>query len=120
MQKYLIVQQFLQFLNEANLLPYMVVQTQVRGTHGIPEEYIKEDGRITLNLSGKAALDLRIGIYQCQAQMMFNGVHADCVWHPEAIEAVYSPTPDGPKLLFGAPAVEETPPTNKPTLRIVK
>lgn len=122
MQKYQLVQHFITYLNEANLEPFMVVQTQVRGTCGIPGHLIKEDGRVVLNLSGKAALDLNIGIYQCQAQLMFSGQAASCVWHPEAIEAVYSPTEHGPKLVFGEPErdITEQPPTNKPTLRIVR
>ena len=122
-EKHEIIQQFMAYLRESNYLPHMILQTRIPGTHGFPAHYIKDDGRIVLNLSEKAALEVRIGIYQCQAELMFSGVPTSCVWHPEAIEAVYSPSPNGPKLIFGAPDTEKEAPINandKPTLRIVK
>lgn len=103
MERWQLISEVVAYLEDEGLRPHVLLQTKVPGTCGVPSRLIKEDGHVVLNLSSRAtANSLRMGMYQCQANMTFNQQHYSVAWHPDAVEAVYSPD-GGPKLVFPPP-----------------
>jgi len=123
MEKFQLVQEFIAYLENLGYRPHLTIDMTHPFTHGIPESVkaAQPKGSVTFNVSQTAAPDLRIGMYQCQASMRFNGVHADVAWHPDAIQVVHAPGPNTPHMIFPVEHnVEEVEVKTKPTLKVVK
>lgn len=120
MERWQLVSEVMEMLEDEGFRPHVVLQTRVPGTCGVPENFIKENGHVVLNLSRNATGDtLRIGMYQCAANLTFNGQHGSIAWHPDAVVAVYSPD-GGPKLVFEEPDPDKKPvDRRKPHLTLV-
>lgn len=106
------------FINEAGQIPNIVVQTKHVSVCGVPEHVVGNDGRVTLNVSEGATLNLRIGMYQIQFDCRFGGQHANIAMAPEAVEAVFAHGADGVKLVLPSAPVEEQM-SKKPNLTVV-
>jgi stringent starvation protein B len=120
MKKYELIQHFIAYLQSINEDPHIVLQTQIPGTCGIPPSLIGDRGLISLNLSARATDDtLRIGEYQCQADMRFKGEPRSVAWHVDGIELVYGRSADAPKLVLPSHKAIKYP-KPKPTLKVVK
>ncbi len=118
-ERWQLIGEVAEFLEDMNCRPHFAIQTRVTGTCGIPKDFIKKDGLVVLNVSRRATGDsLRIGMYQCAADLTFNGQHYSVAFHPDAVVAVYSPD-GGPKLVFPNPDLAEAPAQVRPKLSVV-
>lgn len=122
MERWQLISEMVAYLEDEGFRPHLGVQTRVPGTCGIPASAIRDCGHVSLNIGRQATADsLRIGMYQCQASMRFNGQHENVAFHPDAVVAVYSPD-GGPKLVFPAPDLNAKPDDRrkpKPKLSLV-
>lgn len=119
MERWQLISEFIAYLEDEGLRPFITIQTQLPGTCGLPPQYIKSTGHIALNISDSATNgSLRVGMYQCECNMRFGDELCATAWHPDAIESVFSPD-GGPKLLFPAPDLSANT-VVKPKLSIVK
>ncbi len=112
-----------------NLTPHLLVSADAPGVE-VPRQYV-EDGKVTLNISPRAAQSLLLGNELIQFNARFGGRS----WHvrvpPGAVLAVYA-RENGEGVVFGeveAPEEPVPPPTpgpdappkrGKPQLKIVK
>lgn len=124
MERWQLISEMIAYIEDEGHRPHVILQSGVPGTCGIPPQFIKNDGHVVLNISHAAtAGTLRIGMYQCAANMRFNGQHHAVAFHPDAVVGIYSPD-GGPKLLFPEVNPDEIPdagpvPIKRPKLSLV-
>ncbi|MES1942858.1 ClpXP protease specificity-enhancing factor [Salinisphaera sp. PC39] len=90
------------------LTPHMLVAADAPGVR-VPEQFVTEDGKITVNVSPSAVRDLALGNDMIRFSARFSGRPFEVEVPPGAVLALYA-RENGQGMLFGEVEEPEPPP----------
>lgn len=90
------------------LTPHMLVAADAPGVH-VPDQFVTEDGKITINVSPSAVRDLALGNDFIRFSARFSGRPFEVEVPPGAVLALYA-RENGQGMLFGEVEEPEPPP----------
>ena len=110
-----------EWIIDNGLTPHIVVDAEAQGAQ-VPTEHVKE-GKIVLNLSYDATMDLSIGNERLEFGARFSGTPRQICVPIEAIMGIYA-RETGQGMIFGSEESEPDPEPGgddkRPRLRVVK
>lgn len=92
------------------LTPHILVAADAPGVH-VPEQFVTEDGKITINISPSAVRDLSLDNDLIRFSARFSGRPFEVEVPPGAVLALYA-RENGQGMLFGEVEEPEPPPEN--------
>ncbi len=117
-----------EWISDNGMTPHLLVDAEQPGVE-VPRQFV-EDGRIVLNVSGNAVLNLDLGNDYISFGARFSGTPMDVLIPVEAVLGIYA-RENGQGMLFpeqegddGSPPDDEPEPPrpsgDRPTLKVVK